>query len=944
MRKGFLLFVAAVASSASARILPETQVFIQTQLYPHREQSRGFLGKYVTQPLYVLQELPEDPNRDGIPEFPHWGTFSSQADYDTTLSLVRQYGVDGIALFVDSRPKRFFTAGADCPVPDVKVAPMIIFWDKNVSNEFARIRTVLSNPRAPKVGEKFLCMTYGSGRNTPEELAAKIAAVKREFGDRFVFFAESSQITDNGGALHQNGGVLPERNVRRMKDLARRYLRAADGIQVSSVGFVGVMDHGERVFDTVFYRAMLKVLREVLDEPEFRGKKYLSSGAGLGHMNAYRVGHSLAEDGTRTLRASMETSLEAEPDFILMPEWDELNENTCLCPTLYGARTTMRIMRYYMAQIKRRPLEPMPGDDASVPNLVVSYRKSLDPGERLNVEVLNVPDGTRRGKLEAAVELLDENNAVLCSFQPRTLDEETLDEVRFEAGTAALPGAPRAVRVRLVLSKDGRPLATYLDGFHPVDLQPGGSFNHICAKQPLRDLAPSAKVVAGYRNGRFAAKVSCAEPIRYAMVCGNGWIQYVKGKTDSPVNRFREDSEHAVFSIDIFQLSNRMRRKEPLKFRLEGVSEANWRYWHTYRDGTDYDLDFICDGAGPTLYLRIPKSDLAAAHLTLDCGAAFHERLALKKVFDLGAFSVGRGGESLQVTLARFGLQAGYPHALDDGRCELVVPVVADRPSMMYHLQFVTMSGRTWFSRPFVVEPPTAAVPVRVFDCAAERMTDLKLPASRVPTMAWDFSPDAGNVLRTTDGYRHWWGFLGGAQSSASLWNRGKKQEGVFDHSAISGEPVPARRQEADGTWSLVFDGKDDFASFPVGTISSYAASTISLRVFPERTDVEETILSTRGSVQYLTNGPDGVMVGTAEMEDFRRTMHKTGLKLIPGQWNQIVLRLDGETLTVSVNGRRHQVEMKFPGCFVAPVALGASWDLKRGRFKGRLADFSISP
>lgn len=935
--------VLAVSQVASARLLPETMVFIQTQLYPHREQSRGFLGKYVTQPLYVLEELPADPNRDGIPEYPHWGTFSSQADYDMTLSLVRQYGVDGLALFTASRPRRFFTAGKDSSVPDVKVAPIFTFWKPNVTDEFDQVRTVLMNPRAPKIGEKFLTLTYGTGdSNPPERLAAKYAAVRQAFGDKFVFFVGTSRITDNGGAFHQNGGVLPERNVARMKDLARGYLRVADGIHVESIGFIGVMDRGERVFDTAFYRAMLKVLREVLDEPEFKGKKYLSVGAGLGHMNAYRVGHSLAEDGTLTLRASMEAALEAEPDVILMPEWDELNENTCLCPTLYGARTTMRIMRHYMARVKNRPVEPLAGDDTNIPNLIVSSRKSLDPGECLNVEVLNVPDGTRHGKIAAAVELLDEKDRVLRRFEPRTLDEEKLDETRFETGTAALPGAPRAIRVRLVLTKDGHPLATYLDGFHPVDIQAGGSFNHICVKQPLRDLAPEAKVAADLRKGRFGAKVSCADPIRYAMVCGNGWIQYVKGRDDSLINAFREDADHAVFAIDVFRMPGRKEFSGPLKFRVDGAKEATWRYWHNYRDGLDYDLSVIDEGAGPTLYLRLRKGDLATARLALDAGTAFHERIDLGKAFDLGAFSVGKGGQAMMVTVARFGLQAGYPHALDARQCAFAVPVVADRPSMMYHLQFVTMSGRTWFSRPFVVEEDSASVPVRVYDCANGKMAEMKLPASRTLDVAWDFSPVAGNVVRTTDRWSHWWGILGGMQSSASLWNRGKKQEGVFDGYQVSGEPVPGRQQEPDGSWSLVFDGEDDFVSFPVGTIPSYSASTISLKVFPERTDVEETILSTRGSIQYLANGPVGVTVGTAEMEGFRRIEHKTGLKLVPGQWNQVALRLDGEKLTVTVNGQSHQAEMKLPGCFVAPVAMGASWDLKHGRFKGRVADFRI--
>ena len=41
----------------------------------------------------------------------------------------------------------------------------------------------------------------------------------------------------------------------------------------------------------------------------------------------------------------------------------------------------------------------MEGDDVSVPNIILSYRKSLSPGEWLYFEAVNVPDGSRMGEV-----------------------------------------------------------------------------------------------------------------------------------------------------------------------------------------------------------------------------------------------------------------------------------------------------------------------------------------------------------------------------------------------------------------------------------------------------------------------------------------------------------------------------------------------------------------
>lgn len=117
---------AALALAGLLAVASEPVIIVQTQFYPWREQARGYLGRYLNQPLLVDPDLPEDPNREGIDPIKGWGSFPSQADFDLTVRLSREYGFDGVAFF-GHRPPRFFTAAKDCSVTDAVIMP-IMTW------------------------------------------------------------------------------------------------------------------------------------------------------------------------------------------------------------------------------------------------------------------------------------------------------------------------------------------------------------------------------------------------------------------------------------------------------------------------------------------------------------------------------------------------------------------------------------------------------------------------------------------------------------------------------------------------------------------------------------------------------------------------------------------------------------------------------------------------
>ena len=114
-------------SGTHPRVLPQTIVATQiAHAAPWREPCRGWLGRYPNQPLLVDPDLPDDPDRTDIPEYPNWGNFTSQADYDITLREVKLMGIDGIAKMIFGfTPKRFFSAVETSSVKDVFVLPIL---------------------------------------------------------------------------------------------------------------------------------------------------------------------------------------------------------------------------------------------------------------------------------------------------------------------------------------------------------------------------------------------------------------------------------------------------------------------------------------------------------------------------------------------------------------------------------------------------------------------------------------------------------------------------------------------------------------------------------------------------------------------------------------------------------------------------------------------------
>ena len=925
-----------------ASVLSEPLVFMQWQFYPVREQVRGYLRRYPDQPLIVDSTLSPDADAARIAPHPVWADYHSMADVDFSYAEGRSYGVDGFAFF----PARYRAANWRArltKVPGVYTQAIVNFWrDSGTESDIDEIEKAVRYGCGAKIGGKTLILSYWTDRfNTPAQLAAKLKRARERVGDTFVYMAATSW-SSGVWDWRATGRVAPER-MEKMKHHFREMLRVADGIILDGTMSNSAVTNHTRNFAGGYHRIMTTTAREVVDEPEFKDRKLLGFTLSLGHQNAYHQNYTANAIGTETLRQSFEAAIAGRPDVILIPEWDEYNESTCWMPTLYNGYSTKRLFRYYNAVLRNRPQTVMPGDDVSVPNLVLSYRKAVSPGEWLYFEALNVPDSSRTGVVTVALEFLGPEGRVFRALPARKLREDAIDVTRWDVPSEELAELTRAIDVRFVVNGKA------YTGFHPIDIAPANSWNVKDVKQPLRDLAPvTASSFELSDDGLIRASVECGEPIRHLMLTGNGCIQYIHNPS-SAVSGFREDASNAVFSI----AASRFRQVASTNFSyaVSGAPEAVWMEGSRVVKGERFQTDRIFKH-GETVFLRIPRSRLGNAVLSVDYRGLLTGTVPLRTVQDLDSYAwVGR--DSAAVSVSRFRLQSRYPEALEKKAASFAVLPDADRPSMMYALQVVTMSGKTWRSKPVVFERPGERVLTRVWSAVKARAVDCRLPRSRVPRLDYDFSDAAGDVIRPRSGERHFFGMRGFLASFATLWNRGFSTEGAVppesevwnrDH-----DTRPVRERDAGGDWVLRFDGVNDFVTFPQETVPQWAAPTVEVEFNAEGTNRIETLFASRydnrpGLIEIVLDRGEVVIRSLVSdtLTSAKELSFRTGMGIVPGHWHSLRVKHTGTSLDVSLDDKTATREATLPATFMNTAILGGAPRSGTEFFSGRVRRLSI--
>lgn len=921
---------AALAASACAepprhvRRFPKTVYLAEIPLnttYGNGNSWTGWTSRWTDGPLTIDRSLGYIEGRQYRVTWP---------DLLRTLEEMRRGGMDGATFNVARRENGQMIAAALArgewlPVmtvpdyPPCKRADGFTTPDKEDEPWFA---PAFFNGNGLFFEGKPVVTSYWTFRTNVKEIDERCAYIRRKYGD-FWFVPDVSLFSASSWRERTLAGdPVTAADVEAAKERLRTILRHADGARYCAYNNVTEVFDGERSFDASFFRKHVKpMILEVYAEPEFKGK-FLAMNVGMGHDNTYKGGQIDSSNGTKTLRDSLACALELDPDFVTFFEWDEWNENTGVRPTLWNSFAGRRIVRAMRAAAEGRgPEAPLPGDDVKIPNVVLSFRKTVSLGETLRFELLSVPDAAATGTAELRLTLRDERGEVLATLPKVSLDLTKMDERRVKWDTS-LAGDACAVVPELEVAWNGR-RRVWREGLPFAEIRPGGNWDRKWTMMPLRDLIDGAACSvepAGFRDGttRIRVKVDSPKEIDRLEVLDGGDVVYSMSGDERQA--FREDEDHYVFASMNFCFRY---TQKGATMSIEGVGDAEWLLGTNRTHGLSRRLIPQAEYT-PDTYVRVLKREATNAVLRLDWPDVGKFEVPLGKVLEEGVYSVS-GPDGFCLGVHRFARQAAFFAPVAARHAESVAYIVPDLPVSVVAGHAITADGKICRSKPIVVGARSGERrKIRVWSEEQKRAVEVEVDAARVPQLAYDVS---GRTTGTVAPSRFGWAFngiLGGSTAVATRRNRGGDSRQHCATEERRGRPSRAPAVAGDGPGAeMRFDGTGTYFVMPGGVIPTTCAYRLSFEFLPEDPEREQEIFGTGvgkpknwgvvGAIRIVDGGfVDGNALSLYECGD---ALFRSKGKVRKGEWNTLELVSDVDTIELFLNGEGSgKVKLLQPG------------------------------
>jgi hypothetical protein len=899
------LAAAAPPASPTAKrplVISRTQPhYSLSQDYLHGWDDRMLLADRATAPAPVSG--PHDLN----------GLFTAESFVKIVRSAMA-YEIDGFAMGpsrytmhkIEAAPRYLQTAG----ITGFFIAPDLMGFSVEPDEYTRAVDLLIDSPAALRIADKLVLVTYRVSNN--QEWKTYVDELKRTHGGRLIFFNDN--FSTFLSPMHQEyfaTGTVSEALRQRAKADLRRILDDFDGIYYNAPGTES-SGFRDRKYDVRYNRDILTPLyTEVRSEEKYRGK-YLALSAGVGHHNSGLGFRAIDEDGTKTLRRSMEIALGANPDLIVIPEWDEFNENTCLCPTVCNSFALQRIMRYYMRALKQEPCAPNPGDSTAWPNVVISYRKSLALGEPLEIEVLNIPEADTRAAYRVQVSLKD-----LAGRTVRTLEETEMATDRLADRTFVLASEEFAdcgvlIPSVALVTPDGRRLRCE-EGLHYIRLRTW-NWDHKWVLQPLRDmLRPEAvsfdQEDARHDDGTITVRGAFASPedIAFAEVLEEDDEVY----SYDPRDEFRRSPDSLQLHVTFSRTGGSVNLQgkitvENSEFYLFPPSVAGM---YSYNGGAAIDYAGVVDHYKRHFLLTLPKASADRAVVRFDF-TGFATRIPVGKVARNGIYSE-YFGNGLTLTVERYTKLFRIPLHVDRRQVEFRADVLPETAGAPFQLRVIGTSGKLYRSKPRILKPAQDVTPVSVpvLSDVRHAVVACSVPAGLVPDIVYDFTPEYGTTLHA--GYsRLFWGQLGGMWDVTSgrphfypygdpFMNLGPDEKRVSNPATLDKAPKWVME---DGVQCLRFNGDGSYLVLPREVIPARGAYALSFEVKPTSTR-PQTLLAHRGQ----TNGSIVIRVENGQLGGMYygagETVLRPGLALPAQVWSRVDVINDLRQITFRVNG-----------------------------------------
>ena len=907
-------------ATSRRRLAPRTLVFAET--ITHYGVFQNYLHYWIDRPLFWDRSMRHAPGKFCF------DTFDS---FRITRREARKYGLDGLGVFGNygSRLRSFNNfcswnerAGQD----GFMICPMALFSESGINyvpdpKDFSSlILAAQASGCCPKIDGRHLIASYNARMLKPEARRKLNEGIRAAVGnDRYLLMGdlENRGLQRLQKAFRENG-CLSEQEMKDCVALVREALDVSDGLHLRFGEYVRPADGPYTSYiDTSFMDKCLKpVLLDLYARPEYSGKilgMYIIQGY-INHLSGMNHG----EFGTATLRRMMDSALALDPDYLMLFEWNEQNENTMFQPTVYNGQSIGRIIRWYMDRLRGGKPAPYEGDDPSVPNIVLSHRVVCKPGEKIEFEILGIPSGEKTAYHDVQLSLLSADGTSLAGFPQTRLSTTALDAVVFDIPAESLP-VGTSVMPRLTV--DG---VTY-EGFHPLRVDATICRNFKCVRQSLRDLPKMSRrefSVERTAPGEysFTVDVAAGEPLSsLEVVCD-----------EDEIAAFDPSGEYDRAKYDILYMSittaPRKGGRGPIEIRFKGAPGATIRQdWKANIDPgavvpvkgqpDTYRIRTYWWAAEVGYFLSLPKDMDASAEMEITADASLgggKVSIPLRTVLSAGAYGAVLSPErGFRVDVERFDALCDLPPPLGVNDIAWKGKVRTGAACPNFHLRAVTKAGHVWRSRVVVPSRPSGATERRnVFSETTKGVKPVEVPMSLVPDIDYEFTPETGAMLMPRCGDTRFAATLGGG----TVYSGAFGNERVYKDMPADRDSMPAWVRDGEA-WTLRFDGTNDYVHLP---IEFFPLGQFDLRMTfrPEGCDVNRTLFRHaglwRGSLQlFLVKKRLYAMWAARELGDPKNSTGRfdTGLDVVEGEWNDLEVTYDFRKLTFRLGGR----EKSFP-------------------------------
>lgn len=914
-----------------------TAIFIRAQL-KYGINRNDFLHNWYDRPLLQDSSLGQWQDVEG--ETKAW---LNAAGWQKTVEMGRLGKQDGFAVFTNTKNRDEVIPLSVRPGSE---ATILVEFTNGMKKEecLRRAEQALGMPNSFRLGGKVVLTSYPANPESRLPFYADLKkALTERFGDRFLLMPYIGVFGEKGVQ------TFDARTLEATKQRLVRFLKVLDGICYNSRESYFNLRYDPWLFDNV----LAPLMHAALTEPEFAGRKYLGCWATPGHENSYRWNKGLDSTGTRMLRDTLESIGKLKPDFVIGCEWDEENENTHFRPTVANGFTHQRLLRYYADAFAGRAPDLFPGDRTDIPNLVLCHRKELMAGEMLEAEVLNIPDGTFRGKtITVRLRWRDAKGGILREFEPRTLKADEIRAAWFSVPVSELIAKSPLAVPELTVWADGRE-HVFSDGLWSAGLHASRTIEQKWVKEPLRDLpqgvasefAVEGPDAEGYCTVK--GKVTSAAKLRSVAVIDGVDTVYMAGG---------EDHRPGVTTVSIafkgFTLNGKVGRIRG-RLAVEGAANARLSIGRTRGNIAVKDNAFVFTGAMAnnwlhTLFVDLPDGEAAAAKLVFDLEPFGKGEIGVSDLLkkDVVSFPAPRG---MALVFTRYLSERVIPSPILLNGDEFSFRVKPDTPRSVFRLETIDENYHVYRGKAVSIAKTTGrTVRFHVYEDMLYRVSEVALDAGSVPEIDYAFEPSRGGVVVTAAG-RGLWGIFGSYAPLVTGYGQAESGGGMI--AGLAAKPdTPELENSApeyadDGAIRFKRGG---FVSFGQQIVPTQAGFELSLEVKPADVMRRQGLLTSGPTAFNLYIEKGRIMASFFMRNRFMKLSGReaavtvTGPELKPGVWNRIRVIHDQSTCFIEVDGTKGAA-VECSGNIFYPQVTALGTGTRYGEFfEGELRNFSV--